>query len=173
MSALHHRIAIFAPPAGTFAIVALLGATFLASPVTVARAADTPAQTAQATPHPGAADAAANEVETVEQRITNLHTELKVTPEEEAKWNNVAQAMRENAAAMEKLAAARTVEPPQSMTAIDDLKSYEKFAQGHVDGLKNLISSFEVLYRAFPDAQKKNADIVFQTFGQKAHEGHS
>jgi protein CpxP len=168
MSALHHRIAIFAPAAGTIAIVALLSATFLTSPLTAARAADAPSQAAP----PGAADAAATEAETVEQRITNLHAELKITPEEESKWNNVAQAMRENAAAMEKLAAARTVQAPQSMSAIDDLKSYEKFAQAHADGLKNLIGSFEVLYNTFPNAQKKNADQVFQTFGQKARTEH-
>jgi protein CpxP len=153
MSTLHHRIAIFAPAAGTFAIVALLSATFLTSPLTAARAADAPSQAAPAAAHPGAA-------------------ELKITPEEESKWNNVAQAMRENAAAMEKLAAARTVQAPQGMSAIDDLKSYEKFAQAHVDGLKNLIASFDVLYNTFPDAQKKSADQVFQTFGQKARAEH-
>ena len=174
MSALHHRFALLAPAAGTFAIVALLGATFLSSPLTAARAADAPSQAAAPTAAPpGAADAAGTEAETVEQRITNLHAELKITPEEESKWNNVAQAMRENAAAMQKLAAARTVQAPQSMSAVDDLKGYEKFAQAHVDGLKNLLASFEVLYNTFPDAQKKNADQVFQTFGQKGRAEHS
>jgi hypothetical protein len=32
---------------------------------------------------------------------------------------------------------------------------------GQVDGLKNLISSFETLYNSMPDAQKKIADQVF------------
>jgi protein CpxP len=52
--------------------------------------------------------------------------------------------------------------PPQNMTAVDDLKMYQKFAQAHVDGLKNLISSFETLYNSMPDAQKKIADQVFK-----------
>jgi hypothetical protein len=43
--------------------------------------------------------------DTVEERITNLHSELKITQDEEKLWNDVAQAMRENAANMEKLAA--------------------------------------------------------------------
>ena len=47
-----------------------------------------------------------------------------------------------------------------------DLKTYEKFAQAHVKGLKNLIASFSKLYAAMPDAQKKNADQVFQSFGR-------
>jgi hypothetical protein len=167
MSALSRRIACYAPTARSIAMTALLGASFLATPFTAAYAAD-PAPPAQQ----AGADTAETQAETVEQRITNLHSELKITPAEEAKWNSVAQAMRENAAAMEKLAAGKTVQAPSSMTAVEDLKSYEKFAQAHVDGLKNLISSFETLYASFPDDQKKTADEVFQTFGQKGRASH-
>ena len=53
--------------------------------------------------------------------------------------------------------------PPQNMTAVDDLKTYQKFAQAHVDGLKNLLSHFEAFYAAMPDAQKKIADEVFRS----------
>jgi hypothetical protein len=74
---------------------------------------------------------------------------------------------------MEKLSAAKTVQAPSSMTAIDDPKGYEKFAQAHVDGLKNLIASFSILYASFPDAQKKTADEVFQSFGQKGRQSHT
>jgi hypothetical protein len=40
---------------------------------------------------------------------------------------------------------------------------YQKFAQAHVDGLKNMLSHFEGLYAAMPDAQKKIADEVFRS----------
>jgi hypothetical protein len=50
-----------------------------------------------------------------------------------------------------------------NLSAVDDLKTYEKFAQAHVDGLKNLISAFTSLYDTMPDAQKKVADKVFDT----------
>ena len=93
---------------------------------------------------------------------------MKITPDEEKKWNGVAQAMRENAAAMDKLVAANRTTPPQNMSAVDDLKTYQKFAQAHVDGLKNLISAFSTLYDAMPDAQKKVADEVFETSGRGA-----
>ncbi len=73
--------------------------------------------------------------------------------------------MRQNAAAMDKLVATNRTTAPQGKTAVDDLNTYEKFAQAHVDGLKNLISSFKTLYTAMPDAQKKNADEVFNAFG--------
>ncbi len=79
----------------------------------------------------------------------------------------------ENAAALEKLSSAKTVQAPSSMTAVDDLKGYEKFAQPHVDGLKHPISSFETRYATFPDVQKKAADEILQTFGQEAHASHT
>jgi hypothetical protein len=146
----------------TVAITALMGATFLATPLTATRAL------AQAAATPAAATAPETKGETVEQRITALHAALKITPDQDAQWNSVAQAMRENAAAMDKLVASMRTSPPQNMTAVEDLGNYQKIAQAHVDGLKNLISSFETLYNAMPDAQKKVADQVFQRTAQNA-----
>jgi hypothetical protein len=71
--------------------------------------------------------------------------------------------MRENATAMDKIVAQARTTPPQNMTAVEDLKMYQKFAQAHVDGLKNLISSFDKLYAGMPGAQKKIADEVFSS----------
>jgi hypothetical protein len=166
-----------APFARSVAIAAVFGATMLAGPMTVARADSTstgPSQVTQTTaPHTKVvAGAMATKAETVEQRITNLHTALKITPQEEADWTNVAQAMRENAAAMQKLAADSAIRAPQSMTAVDDLQTYQKFAQAHVDGLKNLTSSFETLYNSMPDPQKKVADQVFQNSHQQGTSSH-
>jgi hypothetical protein len=58
--------------------------------------------------------------------------------------------VRENAISMDTLIAENRKTPPQDMTAVDDLKSYQKYAQAHVDGLKNLIASFATLYDAMP-----------------------
>jgi hypothetical protein len=150
------------------AIAALMGATMLGSPLTAARAdsaANAAIHLAQAGTPRSSAGAGATETkgETVEQRITNLHKALKITPDEDSKWSAVAQAMRENATNMDTLIAANRTTSPQNMTAVDDLKTYQKIAQAHVDGLKNLIASFETLYAAMPDAQKKIADEVFRT----------
>ena len=173
MSFLIHSKAVSAPFARSVAIAALLGATMLTTPMTSARAdtvTSAALQLAQAAApqNPAAAGATQSKGETVEERITNLHAALKITPDEETKWNGVAQAMRENASSMDKLVAANRTTPPQNMSAVDDLTIYEKFAQAHVDGLKNLISSFKTLYTAMPDAQKKTADEVFKTSGRAA-----
>jgi periplasmic protein CpxP/Spy len=159
MPYLTHTITARVPFVRSVAIAALLGATMLATPLTAALAQSPARNTVAAT---GATE---TKGETVEQRITTLHASLNITPAEETQWNGVAQAMRENAAAMEKLVATNRTTPPQNMTAVQDLESYQRFAQAHVDGLKNLTSAFSTLYDAMPDAQKKNADQVFQTSG--------
>jgi periplasmic protein CpxP/Spy len=83
----------------------------------------------------------------------------------ESKWNSVAQAMRENAASMEKLVVSKRAIAPASTTAVDDLKTYQEFTQARLDGLKNLTSSFKTLYDSMPADQKKNADQVFRSYG--------
>ena len=145
----------------TVAITALMGAAILAGPLT-AMAADplvpTPGQAATATKSPKSLR------ETVEQRISRLHAALKITPGEEANWNGVTKAMRDNAELMDRLIAEKSAKDPAKMTAVDDLKTYEKFAQAHVEGLKSLTASFEILYTAMPDTQRKVADQVFSDF---------
>lgn len=166
MSSFMHPLAVSAPVVRSIAIATLMGATILATPLSAARAEQTAVPQTQA-----AAGATATKGETVEQRITNLRASLKITPDQDAKWNAVAQAMRENAANMDKLIAANLTTPPQNMSAVDDLKTYQKFAQAHVDGLKNLTASFQTLYDSMPDAQKKVTDQVFQD--REAARSHS
>jgi TolA-binding protein len=144
------------------ATAALSAATLLAATLAAAHA-DPAAQ-----PAPSAADSAATRSETLEERITNLHAALQITPSEESDWNAVAQTMRDNEAALEKLSADKLQNPPQNRGAVGDLEAYERYAQAHVDGLKKLIASFETLYDAMPAPQKKVADDVFESFGHKS-----
>ena len=167
MSSFTRAIARSGPFTRSVATAALMGATMLVTPQTVARAgtvSDAAIQLAQAG---GSQNLITNEAaltrgETVERRITALHKVLKISADEETKWDAVAKAMRENAANMDTLIAEIRKTPRESMTALDDLKNYQKVTQAHVDGLKNLIASFEALYAAMPDDQKKVADHVFR-----------
>ena len=122
------------------------------------------AQTAPSSP-PAVAATPSAKADTVEERITTLKAALKVAPDQETKWTAVATAMRDNAAAMNKLVTARRAVAPESMTAIDNLKTYQEFTQAHLDGLKNLTAAFVALYDAMPADQKKNADMVFMQYG--------
>ena len=108
----------------------------------------------------------ADKPESVDDRISDLHDKLQITPAQTAKWNDVAKAMRDNAIQMEKLVADKKAQPAQSMTAIDDLMTYQKFAQAHVDGLKRLTAAFKALYDSMPSSQKLTADKTFANFGR-------
>jgi hypothetical protein len=156
MSLLSYRPAVLRLTAAA----GLMSATFLFAPF--AASADP-----MATQHPMRHASSQARMETVEQRITRLHTELRITPSEEVSWTAVAQVMRDNEARMQGMISARAAEPTHDLDAVEDLKTYERFTQAHVDGLKMLISSFETLYNTMPVDQKHLADQVFQKFGHR------
>ena len=102
----------------------------------------------------------------VEEHIKSLHDKLNITADQEDQWSAVAQTMRDNEKAIHTLTEQRRASAG-SLTAIDDLKSYQQIADEHAEGIKKLIPVFETLYDAMSDDQKKNADMVFGTY-----EGH-
>lgn len=99
--------------------------------------------------------------ERVEARIADLHARLRITPQQETRWSAVAQAMRDNAKSIEEAIRERR-KTVRTMTAIDDLRSYEHLAEVHADGLKKLVTVFAPLYEMMPEDQKKTADTVFR-----------
>ena len=155
----------FSRRAGPLALATLVGASLTLGFFSPASAQTAAAPTDSAKP-PAAAAATSDKPETVEQRITTLKAALKVTPDQESKWEGVAKAMRENAAAMDKLVQDKKGKMA-NLNAVDDLKTYQEFSQAHLDGLKNLSSAFKTLYDAMPADQKKNADGVFDSYGPK------
>lgn len=149
---------LITPIVRSLAIASLAGTALVAG--TLGPAA---AQTGSSKP-PAAAAATSNKPETVEQRITELKAALKISPQQETKWKAVADAMRQNAGMMEKLVQEKRAKA-SSMTAVDDLETYQDFTKARLDGLKNLTSAFKSLYDSMAADQKKNADQVFQAFG--------
>jgi protein CpxP len=150
----------------TFASLArplALSAFLLAGSVAAVSAQTPPANPDPAKP-PAAQAATSARPETVEQRISALKTALKITPDQESKWEKVAVAMRENAQKMDKVIQDKRANMA-NMNALDDLRTYQDISQAHVDGLKNLISSFKSLYDSMPAEQKANADKVFDSYG--------
>lgn len=115
---------------------------------------------------PAAAAATSSKPETVEQRISSLKVALKITPDQESKWDGVAKAMRDNASSMDKLVHEKQGKMA-NLNAVDDLKTYQEFSQAHLDGLKNLTSAFKSLYDTMTPDQQKNADHVFDSYGPK------
>jgi hypothetical protein len=115
---------------------------------------------ALASPAPAAPDARSR-TDRVEARITMLHAKLAITPAQEPAWQTLTQVMRANEQTMEALTKARA-DHAQTLTAVDDLKSYAEITTAHAEGLKKFIPAFEALYGSMSDAQKAQADTLFR-----------
>jgi LTXXQ motif family protein len=154
------------PVSATMVAVALATASF----VNPTRAATSETSTAQAAP--AQPMQARPKSDAVESRITELKQRLQITPAQMPQWNAVAQVMRDNAQTIRKLVAERS-QNQKSITAIDDLRSYETLTEAHAKGMKKLLPTFQALYNSMSDQQKKNADLVFARFerpgGPKHH----
>jgi LTXXQ motif family protein len=102
-------------------------------------------------------------VDRVETRIGDLHRNLRITKDQEPLWHDVAQAMRDEAHTADAFFKDRAAHG-KTMTAVEDLNSYQEFMQARADGLKKVATAFQALYESMPDDQKKNADAVFRKF---------
>ncbi|KMZ11349.1 2-polyprenylphenol hydroxylase [Candidatus Burkholderia humilis] len=100
----------------------------------------------------------------VEERITQLHSSLKITPQQEDQWSKFADVMRENAHTMGDLYRQRVAQR-DSMSALDDIKQYAQITQADADGTKRLVDAFEPLYASLSPEQKKLADDSFRHTG--------
>jgi protein CpxP len=107
--------------------------------------------------------------ERVEQRISQLHAQLRITPAQQAQWDQFAQVMRENARNMEQRLEQR-VSSFTSLNAADNLQSYAQVSELHAQDVKKLADAFQPVYAAMSDEQKKNADTVFRAHPNPA--GH-
>lgn len=97
----------------------------------------------------------------VETRIQTLHSQLKITSEQEAAWKDVAQAMRENAKSMQDMRS-RQAEQEKTATAPDMIDAYAQTMDAHAQAIHNFKSTFQPLYDSMSAAQKKTADGVFR-----------
>src|SRR5262249_49847227 len=76
----------------------------------------------------------------VEDRIKTLHSQLRITPEQEAAWKNVADAMRENAKTMNGFQS-QEAESERTATAPDMISAYGKETDAHADAIKKFAAA--------------------------------
>ncbi len=130
-------------------------------------AAKAPAAAAKTAPGSGGGAARVYSTpERVEARINELHQKLAITAAQEPQWKELAETMRDNAANIESKAYERE-KALQTMTVMDDLRSYETLAKAHADSMSKLVASFEPLYSAMSPEQKKKADAEFQGYRKR------
>ena len=145
-----------------FATVAL--ALLTAGPVFAQTTA--PAAAPAATPAPKASSASSVAAR-VDQRITHMHAQLKITPQQEDAWNAFAQVMRTNVTATDDAYQKRT-ESLATMTAPENMANFAQIEQARAQGVQNLATAFQTLYNGFSDDQKKIADTMFRHYGNHA-----
>jgi protein CpxP len=93
----------------------------------------------------------------IEKQIADLRKRLNITPQQQPQFDAFAEAMRQNAKAMETM---MQEQQSPSRNAVEDLKAAAKFAEGEADGLKRLLPPLQALYDSLSDQQKKTADQV-------------
>ena len=151
-------------------IAAALAGSFAAS----TRAANSPAGVLMAQAAPGSSSGGASvpqqslggrPLTDVEARISELHKQLQITPDEEPRFKTYADVMRENAQAMQAVFAQRAQNPDR--TAVGQLRWYAKLTAAHAEAVSKLVGPFEVLYQSMSDQQKKLADAVFAQLRQR------
>ena len=129
----------------------------------LAAAAQTPATAPAplAVAHPTAARMGGGNSERVEQRISDMRAKLKITPAEQPQWDSFVAVMRDNSENMRKVLELRTGSF-KTMTAVDNMTSYEAIAQQHAANLQKLVPAFQTLYTSLSDVQKHTADQMFR-----------
>ncbi|SAK64049.1 hypothetical protein AWB76_03462 [Caballeronia temeraria] len=137
-----------------------------AQPSAPAAASSPAAQTAASAP------AGSKREARVEERIKELHSSLKITPQQEDQWSKFADVMRDNGRTMADLYRQRIAQR-DTMSALDDMKQYEQITQANADGTKRLVEAFEPLYASLSPEQKKLADTSFRSeHGKPRHSAH-
>ncbi len=104
--------------------------------------------------------------EAAEQRITDLHTRLKITAAEQSQWDQFAQVMLDNAKDLDAAYQQRAASFDK-MNAVENMQSYAQIEQSRAQDLQKLVPAFQTLYTSLSDDQKQAADRLFRN--QAAH----
>jgi protein CpxP len=108
----------------------------------------------------------------VEQRITDLHAKLQITPAQQPQWDQFIQVMRDNAQSMDQTFQQRVqAMPTMTATATANMLSYALLASTNAQDVQKLVPAFQALYDTMSDTQKRTADQVFRDDAN--HAGHA
>jgi len=106
----------------------------------------------------------------VEERISDLRAQLKITNDQSKQWDAFAQTMRENATKVDQAFHDRS-NKLSSMNAVEAMKSYADLSQLHADNMKKLSSAMSDLYAVLSPDQKTVADAMYRNEHEEHHHG--
>ena len=153
--------ALLALPAAAFAQSAVPATAAPATTVAPTTPAAPPAPATAASPMPSQPAPGNSAAQRVETHIRQLHAQLRITPAEQPQWEQFAQVMRDNARDMDQAFMQRAQQYP-TMTAVQNMQSYQQIAEAHAQHLQKLVPAFDNLYSAMPEQQRQLADQVFR-----------
>lgn len=106
-----------------------------------------------------------------EQRITDLHTRLKITAAQQSQWDQFAQVMRDNAKDVDTAYQQRAASFDK-MNAVENMQSYAQIEQMRAQDMQKLVPAFQTLYTALSGQQKQQADELFRNQAARATQHH-
>ncbi|MGH7062598.1 MAG: Spy/CpxP family protein refolding chaperone [Stellaceae bacterium] len=155
------RISLAAALLASTAALGMTPAMAQTAPAAPAPAQTAPAQTAPAQTAPAQTGARHHMKmmpgQLVEGRIAFLKAELRITPAQEAQWDQMAAAMRQNANAFDQ-AIADAKQHTGAMNAVDRLTMRGEFAKLHADNNARLLAALKPLYTALSPEQQQTAN---------------
>jgi hypothetical protein len=92
-----------------------------------------------------------------EQFIAQLRAAIRPGPQQQAQFEAVAQVMREQAAAEQRMGP-----PPQGGSAVDLLRAQIQIGDIELGNMKRMLPALEGLYAVLSPQQRAAADAVFQ-----------
>jgi periplasmic protein CpxP/Spy len=98
-------------------------------------------------------------------RIAFLKTELKITPAQEAQWDQFAAAMRQNAQSLDQAIASARQHRGTAMNAADRIEMRAQFAKLRADNQARLANAFRPLYASFSPGQQQVANELMSHAG--------
>jgi hypothetical protein len=105
----------------------------------------------------------------IEGRIAFLRAELKITPQQGADWDKVAQAMRDNARETHSTFEQARANRGQAQSAVARLEMRQRFETLRAQQSQRFLAAFRPLYASLSGDQKKAADELFAPHWRHHH----
>jgi len=96
----------------------------------------------------------------IEGRLAFLKTELKITPAQEAQWQQYASVMRQNATSLDQAIANARLHRGTAMNAVERMEVREQFAKVRADNEARLLTAFKPLYASLSPEQQQVANAL-------------
>ena len=142
------------------------GFSALTAPNAAAQATTAPQQTQQ---EPERHHSASRHID---GRIAFLKAELKITDAQAPQFDRVAQAMRQNAQAIDQARQQLRGNPDQPKSAVERLEARTQFAALRAQSSQRFLDAFKPLYASLSDDQKKAADEMLAHHEHEHGHGH-